>query len=319
MFGALLLALPVISLASSATGASTQGTATFVGSPATATSTPQRAVTESVVAPEPGPQEASTDYYLKIEGVDGESSEKKKGNVEMSWKVEEGTKAASIEPDEIDIKLGEAEAAGGVFIKFDDVPGEASGGVNVASGDVDGDGRASIGEQIQDAIKVDGVTVRGWDPEKKKAILGIVPANPEALKSEKELALFAASIADADPQMEQISLNYTKIEIRYNSSGKLFGIIPIVLTQTVAAELDQETGLPVVSVTLPWYAFLASKDVSPKEIEEEAAKGTDKHKGTIEIDSFSWGHTQMGSMAMSLSNILKTKHDTAKNAIGNVR
>ncbi len=63
-----------------------------------ATSTPMGAQT-TVTAP---PQEASTDYLIKIPPIDGESTE---GNVEYEWKVEKGEKSAmpSIEPDEIDV------------------------------------------------------------------------------------------------------------------------------------------------------------------------------------------------------------------------
>jgi|GEM_PF-3460997 len=50
--------------------------------------------TQTVAPPPTKPQEASGDVFMKIDTIEGESSEPKKGNVEMEWKVEEGESAA---------------------------------------------------------------------------------------------------------------------------------------------------------------------------------------------------------------------------------
>jgi hypothetical protein len=56
-------------------------------------------------------------------------------------------------------------------------------------------------------------------------------------------------------------------------------------------------------------------DVSPGEIEEE----TKKKEKSIQIESWSFGASQTGQAFSMISNVLKTKHDTVKNSIGNVR
>jgi hypothetical protein len=88
--------------------------------------------------------------------------------------------------------------------------------------------------------------------------------------------------------MEQISLNYEKIKTKVKQEVKLFGFIPVPARATV--EIDAEEN---VVVKFPWWTFLAS------------GKGDEVELGE--------------KVLTTLSNVLKTKHDTIKNSISNVR
>lgn len=86
---------------------------------------------------------------------------------------------------------------------------------------------------------------------------------------------------------ESISLNYEKITAKVGAPVKMFGIIPATVTATV--EIDTVLR---VRVRYPWWTFLATG-------RDDVALGE--------------------RVFTTLSNVLKTKHDTIKNAIGNVR
>lgn len=91
----------------------------------------------------------------------------------------------------------------------------------------------------------------------------------------------------SDQAIEQVSLNFEKITTKVRQEVKLFGFIPVEAT----AEVDIDTAQQV-KVHFPWWAFLATG-----------------------ADSDALGDR----VFQTISNVLKTKHDTVKNAISNVR
>jgi hypothetical protein len=104
------------------------------------------------------------------------------------------------------------------------------------------------------------------------------------------------------------------------SSGKLFGVIPISFKSKILVEPGTGDGEPSVSMELPWYSFLVNENVDKDDIEEAAAKEKKKPKPkeSINIESFSFGASNAG-MYRAISNVLKSKHDTVKNSVGNAR
>lgn len=91
----------------------------------------------------------------------------------------------------------------------------------------------------------------------------------------------------SEQAIESISMNFEKITTRYRQSVKLFGFIPMTAMATVEIDAEQN-----VKVKFPWWGFLAS--------------GKDNENVGQKVFS-------------AISNVLKTKHDTVKNAIGNIR
>lgn len=228
------------------------------------------------------PQEASVDAFLDIKGVEGES-EKKKGNVEIQWKVEEGEKAPGVEPDEIDVAAQGASQDRG-------------------SGEVQGN-----------AVSVSAVEVRGWDPKQKQEFLATVKAHAQ-VQSGEDLENFAKGVLLENENMEEISLNFEKIKLKHRASGKLFGFIPVSFTETV--EIDPATeAAGRIKVKFPWYAFFIAKDVSAEEIEAEIGMNEKWMKG----DNENWNFGAQAEIITSVSNILKTKHETAMNSIRNMK
>ncbi|MEK7063841.1 MAG: hypothetical protein AAB955_04105 [Patescibacteria group bacterium] len=202
-------------------------------------------------------QAASTDYYLKLGGVDGETkrattaratttgtvttgeSGEAEGKVEYEWKVEEGESAATpgVEPDEIDYN--------------DD------------------------GEPLTPDFSI--LLGGGSDDDSEERLQGLARAEAVLLENAKA----------SEQAIESVSLNFEKISTKIKHEVRLFGFIPATATATVDIDAEEE-----VHVSFPWWAIFATG-------RDDDAVG----KKVVE----------------AIANVLKTKHDTVKNAINNVR
>lgn len=292
------------------------------------------------------PAYAASDYLLKLDGVKGEvtttTAEPSRATTEV--KVETNTAGTATikttpitgDPDfdlktvspttgdpDFDLKKKTEATQGSVGDvdrdgKADDrsiVPS-----TTVRSGD-DGDDTQKGGKvehewkvEEGESVAVSAVEVRGWDAAKKQEFLAAKKSFAE-IKSQQDLQNFARGVLLEDENIKDVQFNPKELQVEYKATGKLLGLIPISFTERVIA--SGEDGAEVdFKVKLPWYGFLLSPDVDPEEI-AKAAK--DKHKETIEINSWSWGASNAGSLFTSISNVLKTKHDTVKNSISNVR
>ncbi len=200
-----------------------------------------------VVAPE-DPQKGQVDAYLEIEGVEGESTETK-GNVETEWKVEEG-ESAPLRPQRITPKP---------------TPG------------IEPDEIDFMGDDGSNATNF-GILLSGGSDE----------GSEEAQESRHELGhILLQGAQEEGAPIENISLNYEKVEAKVTQPVKFLGFIPLTARATV--EIDAEDR---VKVRFPWWAILASGK-----------------------DSEGVGERTFAT----LSNVLKTKHDTVKNSINNIR
>jgi len=205
-----------------------------------------------------------------------------KGNVEYTWKVEEGQKSPSIEPDEIDSAQTGAQVGG---VKDDGV------------------------------ILLNGVTVRGWDPEKKETILGVVKTYAQ-VRSSQDLENFAAGVLLKDDSIEEAEVSTSSLKVVSSEPVKFLGLFSAKMRMKVSASADGK-----VKVRYPWFAFLYSKLVKASEVETEI---------NSELSSASLPYTPAATIAeadfqatarvfTSVSNVLKTRHDTVKNSVGNIR
>lgn len=281
-------------LATSAHAASTDYYLKIDGVDGESTKTEPPRTTTGSVQNSGGTGEASADYYLKLDGVEGESKP-----------------APGVEPDEIDYD-GKQETNFGVLLDSGggDDDGDGSDDTEKKKGNVEYGWKVEEGENIS----VEARDIRAWDAEQKQEFLGEVKAFAE-LQSEQDLENFARGILLEDDALIEVQFNPKELSVSRKASGKLLGFIPVTYKEEIVA--SGEDGAEVeIEVKLPWWGFLLSPDVDPEELAAEAEK---KHKQTIEIDSWSWGVSNAGSLLKAISDVLKTKHDTAKNSIGNVR
>lgn len=227
---------------------------------------------------------AATDYFLKIEGVEGEvvgdavnvsDSEPAKTMPADDWIMppSAGIRPIEVEQDSaMDVVTTQSDST----VKPPVPPQEGSGDVFLEIGGVDG----------ESAKKSNSVTAPVLD----------VATSPEPISpdfsillggdSETE-AILLRGVKDEGLAVERVSLENEKIETTVRSSGKLFGLFAVSLPATV--EIDGEER---IKVRFPWWGFLVSG----------------KESSTVGEKVFA-----------AISNVLKTKHDTVKNSVGNIR
>jgi hypothetical protein len=247
----------------------------------------------ATVAPAPTDSTKTTPVLMEIDTIEGDTGEAKKGNVEYNWKVEEGEKGAvegvgdvkantaqPITPD-FSILLG----GGG---STDDA--EFKGGVSVAAGDVN-----------------------GLTEEEKEIFLQAVKMHAQ-VTSGKGLENFAHGVLVQNASMEEIALNFEKIKMSHRAQAKLLGFIPISIKEQVEVESEGET-LGKVRVKMPWFNFLVKKTVTAPELELAISNEIKASLG----DNENWDFGDRALVLVTVSNVLKTKHDTAKNSVSNVR
>lgn len=249
-----------------------------------------------------GESEQATNFGVLLEGGSDEEAEaKSKGKVEVTWKVEEGEKLTP------------------VFLELDGVPGES-----------DEEAAARANDRLRTAGPVDGWPaggvqiavgdVNGLTNEQKQSFLATVKGWAE-VKSEQDLQNFALGVMIHDDRpAETLSLNYEKIKFSHKVPSKFLGIFNSSLP--AETEVDHQYR---VKVKMPWYSFLFSKVVSAAELESEidaklaadTAQEDKRHKDWINVESVNFN--AQAQALQTISNVLKTKHDTAKNSISNVR
>lgn len=188
-------------------------------------------------------------------------------------------------------KAEEGKSPEGEGIEPDEIDAKSSaalrGGVSVAAGDVN-----------------------GLTDEERATFLAQVKAHAQ-VQSGQDLENFAKGILLQDEGVEAIDVEDDKIVIAHKAQGLFLGLIRISFTERVEVGTSGD-GAGKVKVRLPWFSFLVSEDVSAADIESEVVKKIDALKWEAKLPQFA-------EVISIVSNVLKTKHDTVKNSINNVR
>ena len=227
------------------------------------------------------PEEAS-DMFLEIKGVEGEAAEGTPGK-----------------PKYEDIKASVGGASGEA--------GEKGGTEDI---------NIDVGELQGNAVSVSAVEVRGWDPKEKQEFLATVKTHAQ-VRSEQDLENFATGILLKDENVEEISSDEDSVEVRYRVPAKFLGIFETSIPVIVVAEKAQGELGGGVKVRFPWYRVLfgVEEEVSETSLESDigAAVIADLDSdGALDVSVAARIYT-------AISNVLKTKHDTVKNSVGNIR
>ena len=234
----------------------------------------------------------STSASLEVRAGASSTSSEAKGNVEYEWKVEEG------------------EKAGPALMEIDTIRGESPETKLQESGEKGGteDINIGVGELQGNAVSVSAVEVRGWDPKQKQEFLATVKTHAE-VRSEQDLENFAKGVLVQDENVEDVAIGEEGVQIRYRMPAKFLGIFNASLA--VRTEVDAEGR---VKVRFPWFGFLYAKSVSAAELETEVSAALPEVGDEVLVSFEAQAQT-----VTTVSNVLKTKHDTVKNSINNVR
>ncbi len=169
------------------------------------------------------------------------------------------------------------------------------------------------------SVSAQAVEVRGWDPKQKGEFLETIKEHAQ-VASGQDLENFARGVLLKDENIDFVAIGEEGVQITYRMPAKFFGVLSTTLpAQAQVTFGDGERGrVPEgVSVRFPWYRFLfgVSEEVQAGSLEESLAS---ELEGVGEITE-SNEPQKLAQVLQTLSNVLKTKHDTVKNSIGNIR
>ncbi|MDP2676952.1 MAG: hypothetical protein Q8O83_04695 [bacterium] len=167
------------------------------------------------------------------------------------------------------------------------------------------------------SVSAKAVEVRGWDPEKKEEFLGTVKTHAE-LQSGQDLENFAKGILVEDENMEDVAIGEEGVQITYRIPAKLFGIFEKNIKADIsvgnAGARDPEGR---VKIKFPWYSFFyrIPDAVSGSVLTTDIDSGL----SSLEGERFQHAVQAQARLFQTISNVLKTKHDVAMNAIRNLK
>ena len=207
--------------------------------------------------------QGATDAYLKIDGIKGETTSA----------PPRATTSSSVAAPK-DEQEGQTDA----FLKIKGIEGETE--ETKKKGNVEYDWKVEEGQKVM----VEGEAVA---PDFSILLGGGGRGTSEEAVEEVEKMLTDGAKEEGLP-VEQISLNFEKIQTKLSTEMKFLGLFPLSTKATV--EIDAEGR---VKVKFPWWAGVSSDKEDKEKLGER--------------------------VYTTLSNVMKTKHDTIKNSINNVR
>lgn len=142
------------------------------------------------------------------------------------------------------------------------------------------------------------VVVRGWDAEKKE----------EVANMEKNVK----ATTDADENIASIEIRPEKIEMTYRRPAKLFGFIPVAYYH--AFMVDDKGN---VAQGHPWWLAFAKDDAD--NFGSDVKYIFQNNQSDLRFIKMQTLIEQQMQRFSSLSNVMKTRHDTAMNAIRNMK
>lgn len=139
------------------------------------------------------------------------------------------------------------------------------------------------------------VQVRGWDPDKKEAILGKIQATLEN-----------------NPEIKMADVDEDSVEIKYSAPGKFLGLFPMNFNLNVSADSEAR-----VKVKFPWHRFLLKTEFSNT---AELLNGVFQHNQTdLEFLKSKASEDRQVEIFITISNSLKIMHEMSKSIIGNIK
>lgn len=172
--------------------------------------------------------------------------------------------------------------------------------------------QADVSEPVDIRVIGNRVRARG-DAE---VIAEQAPASGR-VETATDLQLFVEDRTARDMQIQEVRMSDDMVAVAYTMPGRLFGFIPLTLRYYIDVSLaDDSYGR--VTVQAPWFRILFSDTVDAgalmNDIEEALDLTLPKAPSAVEA------RVQTQSRVFTtVSNILKTKHDTAMNAIRNMK
>lgn len=146
----------------------------------------------------------------------------------------------------------------------------------------------------------------------------------DKIKTSADLKTYVDAVVLNDDAIEDVKVTKDTIEVKSKEQGRLLWFIPVSMNLTVTIKYslsDSTEDRADVSVRLPWWHVFVGKSYNgPADVRAEIVAGFQKIEWTkIDNTDTVTDANIVSKMLQTVSNVLKTKRDTAKNSIGNIR
>jgi len=255
------------------------------------------------------PASAAMNAYLKLD----------KKSDSISGEVRTTEMGTSSKTKDIDANDTDDTAAGPALLEIDPIRGESPESETQEGNTEKKQGAEAREKTVQynesdldfgqkNVISTKAREINGWDDEEKKDFLQAVKEHAQ-VESGQELENLARGVLLEDKNVKSIEASAEKVIIEYEMPARFLGIFNTSLIAHAGVARDG-----TVKVTFPWYSFLFKKLIVVSDIESEAKTGLPEIGDEVLV-SFK----TRALVIRMLSDIMKTKHDTVKNSIGNIR
>ncbi|MBM3271779.1 hypothetical protein FJY94_00610 [Candidatus Kaiserbacteria bacterium] len=263
------------------------------------------------------PATAQAASHIRFDGIEGEA----RAIVPASETGEiQGTAAPAQKPQEAGMAPGgEPDPAGGPVPRI----GEGGAGASTVPTEA-GTPPAGTGTLVEpipattaadvdapsEPVAVSAAALRELSPEQRELLVGSAPQDPEAIATPEDLRSFVAATIEQHPQISAVHVEEAKVLVRYETPAKLFGFIPLTVTETIEVMPGKGDEEYAVSVHKPWYSFLLS-ETAPGAAVTALAKGKKKPKPSepIPIESFSFGSSNAGRVIKLIADGIGQAND----------
>ncbi|MDB4992433.1 MAG: hypothetical protein JWL75_678 [Parcubacteria group bacterium] len=194
-----------------------------------------------------------------------------------------------------------------------------TGGVNVTTGVTSKGGNASGNTNVM--VHAPGVIIKsttgntvtlgsngqtlhtvvssGIDSGSAKTIVSLSGDPSLYIKDQSDVDAYNTLLVSTSPSIVSASTNSQKVEVAYVQQAKLFGFIPMHLNARVSVDANGN-----VSVMLPWYSFLATKDTASLKASVAQQFTSAKAGNQIVVSNGAFSSTDQVRVSHSVAEVL---------------
>jgi len=235
---------------------------------------------------------------------------------------EESTTTTRMSKSDLIESLHESRA---VFVKLGDIKGESSDEGSAESSlnsQLDSEeatrakkpreivvvGSKVRGDNVPQLVSPDGTPLHSFD----------VFFDVEVISSDEDVELYAVGIAQSDEDIKDITITDEKVGLRYKTQLRMFGFLPVTVSQLIEVSLVEGDEYGRVKVQLPWWHVFGRKIVKPVDLQLSLEEGLGEVDRPSESISLSFQKIQAQTL-QTISNVSKMTHDVAMNSIRNLK
>jgi hypothetical protein len=138
------------------------------------------------------------------------------------------------------------------------------------------------------------------DPVLRRSVVSLEGNSIALIKSDSDLKAYNQLVMEERPSIKKIEVNQNQVRVQYRQSARCLGIFKRSLTATAAVD-DKGS----VSVKVPWYGFLCSKDTGTVKAQIQTSLSNSEQNQEIQVNSLNVNLSNSGESVISVRSRAK--------------